>query len=525
MAEETQDPKTAEETEAQEKPALPENAVDVEDAGTLKKKLTISISRQRINAKRDEMFGELRGTAQIPGFRIGHAPQRLIEKRFGKEVSNDVRNALVGESIGEAIESTELKTLGQPDIDLEGITLPESGDMSFSFEVEVAPEFDLPNLEAIKVQKRAVEMTDDLVDEYVDQLRQGRAGYEATEEPAQEGDLVIAAARISGEDIEPVDRPGLQLRVAPGQIEGLPLVDLPKALKGKKAEDTAELSIEAPEAHPTEAWRGKTLNIALSISQVRRRILPELNDEFIESMGFGSLKELREFVSTRLQQRLTAETRRSMQEQVQEYLLNNTQFDLPEGIASRQTARVLQRRYVNLLHQGVPREKIDENLTELQAAAQDQAQREIKLQFILSKIAEQRDIQVEEAEVNARIAAMASQYGRRPERIRQELAQRGSLEALHETIRDEKVLEQLLSKAQVEEAPAEAPEASEKKDAKKKAKTPAKKKVAKKAAKKTAKTAKKTAKGQAKSSAKTESKTSAKKQSKKSSKKSSKKKS
>ncbi len=532
MAEETQDPKTAEEAEAQETPALPENTIDVEDAGTLKKKLTVTISRQRIDAKLEEMFGELRGTAQIPGFRIGHAPRRLIEKRFGKDVSNDVRNALVGESIGEAIESTELKTLGQPDIDLEAITLPESGDMSFSFEVEVSPEFDLPSLEDIKVEKRAAEMTDELIDEYVDQLRQGRASYEATEEPAQEGDLVTAAARITGEDIDPVDRPGLQLRVAPGQIEGLPLVDLPKALTGKKGGETAELSIEAPEAHPTEGWRGKTLNIALSISQVRRRILPELDDEFVESMGFGSLDELREFVSTRLQQRLIAETRRSMREQVQEYLLNNTQFDLPEGVATRQTARVLQRRYVNLLQQGVPREKIDENLTELQAAARDQAQREIKLQFMLSKIAEERDIQVEEAEINARIAGMASQYGRRPERIRQELAQGGSMEALHEAIRDEKVLDQLLSKAKVEEPPAEIPEASDKKDSEKdsekKPKTPAKKKVAKKASGKTSEktskkapksTTKKTATSKAKSSAKTESKTSAKKQSKKSSKK------
>jgi len=513
MAKETQDPKTAEKAEAQEAPALPENTVDVEDAGPLKKKLTVTVSRQRIDAKLDEMFGELGGTAQIPGFRIGHAPRRLIEKRFGKEVSDDVRNALVGEAVGEAIESTQLKTLGQPNIDLESIALPESGDMSFSFEVEVAPEFELPDLENIPVQKRAVELTDELVDEYIDQLRQGRARYEATEEPAQEGDVVIAAAHISGEGIDPVDRPGLQLRVAPGQIEGLPLVDLPKALKGKKAEETAELSVEAPEAHPNEAWRGKTLNITLSISQVRRRILPELDEQFVESMGFGSPEELRQFVSTRLRQRLTAETRRSMRQQIQEYLLNNTQFDLPEGVAARQTARVLQRRYVDLLYQGVPREKIDENLTELQAAARDQAQREVKLQLILSKIAEERDVQVQEAEVNARIAAMASQYGRRPERIRQELAQGGAMEALRETIRDEKILEELLSKAKIEEVAAEAPESAEKPSPKKKSKASAKKK--------TAKAAKKTADSQAKPATKAGTKTPEKKKSKKRSKKTS----
>ena len=114
---------------------LPKCGVAVEDAGTLKKKVTVTVPRERIDAKFDELYGELGHSAQIPGFRIGHAPRRLVEKRFGREVGKDVRNGIIGESIGQALEQAELSTLGEPDLDLEAIELPDDGDLAYSFEV------------------------------------------------------------------------------------------------------------------------------------------------------------------------------------------------------------------------------------------------------------------------------------------------------------------------------------------------------------------------------------------------------
>ncbi len=149
MAEESQNAEL--DKESQQADDLPKNTVEVEDVAALKKKVAVTVPRGRIDAKMNEMFGELRTTAQVPGFRVGRAPQRLVEKRFGKEVAQDVRNALVGESIGSAIEDAELKTLGEPNIDLDTIELPDSGDMTFSFEVEIEPQFDLPDTGGIKV--------------------------------------------------------------------------------------------------------------------------------------------------------------------------------------------------------------------------------------------------------------------------------------------------------------------------------------------------------------------------------------
>jgi trigger factor len=497
MAEQTDKPNTqAPETAESQPPAstLPENAVDVQDAGTLKKKITITVPRARIDAKYDEMFGELGRTAQVPGFRIGRVPRRLVEKRFGKEVAEDVRNAMVAEAVAPAIEKAGLKTLGEPEIDLDGIALPEAGDLSFSFEVEVVPEFDLPALEGIEVRKQAVEMTDQRVEDYLQQVRLSRAHYEDTDKAAAEGDVVLAGATISGEGLTPVERHGLTLRVAPGQIEGLPLVDLGKALVGKKAGNKVTLTVQAGDAHPNKEWVGKTLTIRLDLSQVRRRVLPEVDEAFAASAGFATLAELRSHVLERMKHRLEAEARQSLRDQVCKHLLDHTTVDLPEGATARATARLLQRRVVDLMYRGVSTEQIQEHLTELQASAGEQAKERTKLSLILAKIAEQQGVTVEDGEVNAAIAQLAAEQNRRPDRLRQELAQDGALSAVEDSLRENKVLDNLLAKAKIiEVAPGERPPAAKAPKAEaKKPKEPKEAKAAKKpparpAAKKTVK--------------------------------------
>ena len=445
-------PETAPETAPEKtEPQLPEFGFSVEDAGTLKKKVAITVPRGRIEAKYNEMFGELSKSAQVPGFRVGHAPRRLIEKRFGKEVGSDVRNAVVSEALQQSVEKVKLNTIGEPDLDLDKIELPEQGDMTFSFEIEVAPEFELPTLEGIEVKKPKIEITDERINDRLEEWRSSQARFEASEEAAAAGDVVNADVKITGEGIGEHKHDAQVLRVAAGQVEGIPLVELGNVLAGKKVGDSAQLKVTVPEAHPNEAWRGKEATIDLTLVQIRKRVLPEINDELAKNMGYESLTELRDSVRKNLESRLETEVRQEMQGQISKYLLDNTKFDVPEGMANRHASTVLQRRYVDLLYRGVPREKIDENLAQLQAAAAEQALVDLKLQFILAKAAEKFEITVDEAEVNSRIASMAAEYNRRPERMKQELQEKGTLAEVEISIREDRTLSKLLESAKVTE--------------------------------------------------------------------------
>lgn len=487
MAKQTKPPAQEDKDETREQPAestpdeaveaqtpddgLAPNQVTVEDAGTLRKKVTIEVPRERIDAKFDEMFGELGRTAQVPGFRIGRAPKRLIEKRFGKEVSEDVRNALVGDAMGSALEDEKLKVLGQPEIKLEEIELPDDGAMSFSLEVEIEPEFDLPNYKGIEVARSKVEITDEHVEQAVQRMLAPMGKLKPIDAKSQPGDVLEADVKIAcAGDVS--DLTNVEVRVAPGQVEGIPLEDLAEAAAGKKSGETFTVKTKVPAGHPNERWRDKDVDIQFEVKDVKRLELPELTDELASNAGFGSPDELREAARRSMGARLEAEKQQSMRDQVCKFLLDKASFDLPEGVTARHTQRVLQRRYVEMMMRGVGREEIERNMEQLEAQAAEQAAGGLKLSFILGKLAEAEGVEVDEGEINARIAQIARSQKRRPERLRSELDSEGRLNQLTSSILEEKAIDKVLAQAKIvdakpEQAPTKEPKPKPKPKAKK----------------------------------------------------------
>jgi trigger factor len=442
---------------------LPPVDVDIEDAGTLRKKVAVTVPRERIDAKFNEMFGELGQSAQVPGFRVGHAPRRLIEKRFGREVAEDVRNGVVGEALGQVLEGQELNVLGEPDLDVDAIELPDSGPLSFSFEVEVAPDFDLPEYKGIPLKRPSAEVTDELVDQSLEQFLASRGTFRPVKGPAEEGDMVDVDFKVVGENIEHVES-DTELRVRPAQVQGIPLEDLGQALAGTKPGDTRTLKATVPAGHPNENWRDKDVEITIDVKDVKRLESPELDDELARDMGFASAAELREAVRDNLEDRLAEEAQRSMREQACKHLLDAVEFDLPPEASDRHANRLLTRRYVSMMMQGVPREQLDGQISQLQEQAKEEAATDLKLSFILGNIADAEGIQVDEGEVNARVAAMARQQNRRPERLRQELSAEGRMETLVNSLLEEKALDHIVQSAEVTEVKAGDEQAEDKQE-------------------------------------------------------------
>lgn len=449
-------PNEAQDAPETQEPQLPSNDVQVEDLGESRRKITITVPRARIDAKFNELYGELENTAVIAGFRKGHAPRRLVEKRFGRDVADDVRNSLVSESLLAAVKDEELEILGDPDLKLEDITLPDTGDLSFSVEVEVKPQFDLPDYNGIPVTRQSAEITPERVAETTANFLRSRGTVVPVEGAAQAGDIVVADVKLTGDGIEEHVHEGQELRVAAGALEGVPLENLGEQLAGVTSGATVTVEAVVPEGHPQEAWRGKAAKFELSVREIKRLEVPELTDELAGELGFETAEEFRNYVRGSLERRVQIESQQAMREQVGRWLLEHTQLDVPPGLAARHSREVFRRRYMNLLYSGVPQEQIDQNVELLQAQANQQARNDLKLEFVLGKIAEALSVEVDEGEVNARIAAMASQYGRRPERLRSELTADGSIEQLIGQIRDEKTMDRVLEMANVgEPAPGE----------------------------------------------------------------------
>ena len=451
--------------------------ISVEDSGSWKKKVSVQIPREEIDKELNKQYGEIRRTADVPGFRKGHAPRRLIEKRFGGDVSDQVKLRLLAQAFEQIDDDQDFEILGEPDIDPEKIELPDTGDLAFDYEVEVKPEFEIPELEGVKVEKRIIEIDEKRVNEALEELRL-RKGHMEEVQTVAENDMVRADVTMKVEGVEESQlHDELQVRASGTTVMGVWVQQMAEVLEGAKVGDTRTVSAKVPETHEKEEYRDKEAHFTIKVKVIERLIPAELNEEFLASMGQDSEEELRRGIQESLENQVDREIRGQMAQQVYKYLDENVEFELPSGEASRYADRVLARRYYEFLREGFPQEQLDENMEKLRASSDEQASRELKMNFVMERVAEKLDIEVSEAEVNGFINQIAISRGRRPERVREQMQREGQLEMVSTQIRDEKAIDRILEMAEVVDAPAE----TEKKPA---AKTPKKKKKTSKAAKK-----------------------------------------
>jgi trigger factor len=447
--EETTELKVEEQSEEsnEEESQEPKDIVTIEQAGPCKKKVIIEIVQEKIKNVTDKQYKELGKEAVVPGFRKGRAPRRLLEKRFGKETSEQIKLTLLADASKAAIEDNKLQTIGEPDIDFEKIELPNEGPLTFDFEVEVRPEFDLPKLEGIPVTKTKLEVKDEQIDREIEQIQRWSGVWTPREEGSVElDDQIIADAVLKIEGIEEeqqLDNIEVYVRQN-GFIGEIPVEKLDELLVGAKAGETKETSVEVPKTFFREDYRGKKVDIRIEIKDIKWLKPAELNENFLKRYGVEDQEELREKIHDTLHSRLEAQGRTEMTEQIYEYLLDETDFDLPLDIVAEQANSVLQRQYTNLLLRGLSREQINEQLEQLQAGSEEQAEKQLKTFFIMDKVADKLEIDVSEEEINGHIAQLAMERGQRPERMREDMERNGSLAQLKLEVRQNKCIEKLL---------------------------------------------------------------------------------
>ncbi|MCD6392623.1 MAG: trigger factor [Planctomycetes bacterium] len=458
------------------------NTVTIEDSGSCKKKITVEIPEETIKALLDEQYQDLRREAAIPGFRKGRAPVRLIEKRFGTEIGLQVKVKLLADASQAAIDANKLDVLGDPDIDHEKVELPETGSMTFDFEVEVRPEFDLPKLEGVAVEKPKVELTDEEIDAEIMAMRRQAGIWTPKEDaPIEEDDQIVAGVVMEIEDVEEHEKlDNIEIVVREMAFVGpVPVEGLSDLLVGAKVGDEKKTTIEVPKTFHNEQYRGKKVDITIEVKDIKQLDPAEMNAEFLERFGVDNEDDLREKLMEYRRSRAEREARASMAEQIHRYLLDNTKVDLPEAIVADQSTRLLQRQYTNMLMQGMQREELDQQMQQIRAGSDAQAEEQLKLFFLMDKIAEALDITTSEEEINGHIAQVAAARNRRPEKVREELAKDGSLTQFILQVREQKCVEKILENAKITDAKPEKKKAAKPKKAKKKEDKPTKKEAAK----------------------------------------------
>jgi trigger factor len=437
------------------------NKVEIVSAGPCKKTIKIEVPAATVAAQLAEQLETLTHDAELPGFRKGRAPRRLIEKRFGTMVREQTRDRLIGTAVQKAIEDHKLRVLGQPSGEgLEKVELIDGKALTFSVDVEVPPEFKLPDLAGLKVKKPSIPVTDEMVGDELKKfcIQEGSLEERPSAEP---GDYLTGHAKMTGADGKVhFESDGIVVQVPPadkapkGMIVGLVVDDLSKQLGLPKPGETVTVKTKGPENHENEALRGVALTVTYAPARVDR-IIPADADEIARRMGLADANALKDVIKQRLQQRVLIDQVVAMRQQVAKHLIDTVQMDLPDRLASGQAQRTLERRRLELMYRGLDPQKIEEAVAEMRSSSLKSAQNDLKIFFILDKAAEDLKVSVNENEINGRIAQIAMERNERPERLRQALIQSNQITGIALQLREHKTLDAIIGKATVEEMPLE----------------------------------------------------------------------
>lgn len=438
-----------------------EKKVTVTDAGPCRKTIAIEIPADAVDGQIGDALDIFMNEAALPGFRKGRAPKALVEKRFGSTIRSEARQRIVAMAYEEAVEEHKLRVIGQPTADqIKDVEVEPGKPLSFELTVEVMPEFDLPSLDGIKVLKPAVEVTDEQVDSEIDKLRINEGDLEERE-ASEAGDYITGLGIMTGEDgTEFHNINGAVVQVPPadgdgsGMILGVKVDDFATQLGTPKPGDKVTITATGPEGHEDERVRGQKLTVSFEVQRVDR-IIPIEMAQVLERYGFESEDQLKEVVRARLEQRAAVRQQVVMRQQIAKHLMEQVDFELPQGLTADQARRSFERRRMELMYRGVPADEIEAHVAELRAQSGATAVRDLKLFFLLNKAGDELEVGVDEADVNTRIAQMAMQQGVRPEKLRKQIIESGRVGAIVQQVREHKAMDAILGKAEIEDVSAE----------------------------------------------------------------------
>ena len=408
--------------------------------------LDITVPVTEVDQETERAAVAIQGKARLPGFRPGKAPLSIVKTRFAGDIRQEVLDALVPRYLQAAVEKENLQLVGRPGIS--DVHFHAGEPLRFKAEFEVAPTFDLGEYRGVTITYNEPEVADADVDARVEQIRDQKAQY-VNEEPRAlvDGDYaVVSLESLEGVE-EKVSQDELMLKIG----DEATMKEFSENLRGASPEDTREFSVTYPEDYDRPALAGKTVKFQAVVKAVRRKELPELNDEFAKKVNDQwDLAQLREEVRKAITHRREQSREESKTSQVISHLAEKLEFELPQDVVNREAQRRTNDIAMNAMRQGMAQEAIMEAQDQIVSAATQQARQNVKVSFILGEVAKKEKIIVEQDQVRRALSNLAARQ-KNPKKFLAEAQKNGMIGRLQEDLLLENALAFLKENAQVEE--------------------------------------------------------------------------
>ena len=418
--------------------------VTVETTQGLERRMRVEIPEERVRSEIDKKLGDLARSVRIPGFRPGKAPVKVVARRYGRQVRDEVVGGLVQESLIDALSQEQLRPAAAPRI----APLETTAGVSYTATFDVLPEIVLPQFETIEITRPVAEVMDEDVARMLETMRAQRRTWRTVERAAASTDRVVVNLEgfVDGESVDEASATDLPVALDEGRmVDGFE-----DALIGVQAGEDRTLELNFPQNYP-EHLAGKPVTFNVEVHRVEEPELPELDDAFAESFGVseGGLDTLRGEVRANMERELADGLRRTLKQHVMEALIAGNEIELPESMVRDEVARAMQRRQEDLARSG-----IDSQQVELTPDMFDEpVRRRISLDLLVAEIVKEHRIELDHARVRARVESIASTY-QDPARILDwYYSDRERLSGIESLVFEDQVVDWILEHAQVVDEP------------------------------------------------------------------------
>lgn len=442
--------------ESDEKPKLNLD-IKIDSPSACERHITVSVAREDIDRYFGDAVDELMPKAEVSGFRPGRAPRKLVETRFKSQLSEQVKGSVLMDTMTQVGDECDFSAISEPDFDFEAIELPDEGPMTFEFNIEVRPEFDMPDWEGLTLTQPTTEITNESVEERTKALLAREGKLVDREDGAQTGDVLDAKITftLDGETLSSLESQTLILRptlsFGNGQLEGFD-----KLAAGAKVGDKIEGTVSISEGAENEELQGKDVAAEFEITSVRHLEIPELNQQFLEKIGgFESVDELHQIVRGEMERQLGYKQQQELRKQITAKLTESADWELPPELLKRQANRELERSVLELQSSGFSNEMIRAHANQLRQNMMESTRTALKEHFILERIAEEHELEADPEDFEREIMMIAMQRNESPRRVRARIEKQGQMDSLRNQIVERKAIDLITSKATIEETPAE----------------------------------------------------------------------
>jgi trigger factor len=408
----------------------------------VKREISVEVPADEVARETETLVAKYQKVARLPGFRAGHVPASIIRQRFKEDLKSDVVEALVPRYFRKETEKLGMIPVSQPRVT--DLHIHDGEPLRFKASFEIMPDIKVEGYQELRADHPEIVVKDEEVEEALQSVREQHATFESVEgRPLADGDFAQASMDGKPKDGDEQAKP-VRMEEVLIEIGGKNTVpEFSENLRGANAGEERQFEVVYPEDANDKRLAGKTFVYTVKVHAVKRKQLPELNDDFSKELGeFTSLEQVRKQIrENMLGERKHAAEREAKDKLVAE-LVKRNDFEVPESLVDRQIDLRLERGLRALAAQGMKMEDMKKmDLPRLRAGQRDQAVQDVKSSLLLERIAELEKIEVSEEELNHELESLAAQTKQTPEAVRTRLTQDGGLDRIRNRIRSEKTLE------------------------------------------------------------------------------------